>query len=119
MQLTPLSTIDFSDASHIRMLIHSKGYFKTSKDSWLSALDSSVNQDAAVCALGGIIGRMTRLKVLRILNSDSPFFLDHRFCCPINYSIASCYFCSVTALIFWNSNCSSFFGLSVCSEIIL
>jgi hypothetical protein len=98
MQLTPLSTIDFSDASHIRMLIHSKGYFKTSKDSWLSALDSSVNQDAAVCALGGIIGRMTRLKVLRILNSDSPFFLDRRFCCPINYSIANIYFRSVTAL---------------------
>ncbi|KAK3160536.1 hypothetical protein QOZ80_1BG0060840 [Eleusine coracana subsp. coracana] len=61
MQLTPLSTIDFSDASQIRTSIHSKGYFKASKDSWLSALNSSVNQDAAVCALGGLIGHLTRL----------------------------------------------------------
>ncbi|CAM0880021.1 unnamed protein product [Alopecurus aequalis] len=61
MQLTPLSGIDFSDASQIRSLVHSKGYFKASTDSWLSALDDSVDQDAVICALGGLIGHLTRL----------------------------------------------------------
>uniref|UniRef100_A0ACD5VFK2 Uncharacterized protein n=1 Tax=Avena sativa TaxID=4498 RepID=A0ACD5VFK2_AVESA len=61
MQLTPLSGTDFSDASQIRMLVYSKGYFKASTDSWLSALDSTANQDAVVCALGGLIGHLTRL----------------------------------------------------------
>ena len=63
MQLTPLSGTDFSDASQIRMLVHSKGYFKASTGSWLSALDYSVNQDAVICALGGLIGHLTRLMV--------------------------------------------------------
>ncbi|KAL6627315.1 hypothetical protein ACP70R_031041 [Stipagrostis hirtigluma subsp. patula] len=61
MQLTPLSTMDFSDASQIRSLIHSKEYFKASSDSWLSALDSSVNRDTVICALGGLIGHLSRL----------------------------------------------------------
>ncbi|XP_062200486.1 DNA mismatch repair protein MSH7 [Phragmites australis] len=61
MQLTPLSGIDFSDASQIQMLIHSKGYFKASTDSWLNALEYSVNREAVICALGGLIGHMTRL----------------------------------------------------------
>ncbi|KAK1662174.1 hypothetical protein QYE76_050333 [Lolium multiflorum] len=61
MQLTPLSGADFSDASQIKMLVHSKGYFKASTDSWLSALDYSVNQEAVICALGGLIGHLTRL----------------------------------------------------------
>jgi DNA mismatch repair protein MSH6 len=63
MQLTPLSGADFSDALQIRMLVHSKGYFKASADSWLSALNYSVNQDAVICALGGLIGHLTRLMV--------------------------------------------------------
>lgn len=63
MQLTPLPGTDFSDASQIQMLVHSKGYFKASTDSWLSALDYSVNQDAVICALGGLIGHLTRLMV--------------------------------------------------------
>ncbi|KAM3328741.1 hypothetical protein ACQJBY_026089 [Aegilops geniculata] len=61
MQLTPLPGTDFSDASQIQMLVHSKGYFKASTDSWLSALDYSVNRDAVICALGGLIGHLTRL----------------------------------------------------------
>lgn len=61
MQLTPLSRTDFSDSSQIRMSVHSKGYFKASTDSWLSALDYSMNQDAVICALGGLIGHLTRL----------------------------------------------------------
>ncbi|KAF8707212.1 hypothetical protein HU200_030459 [Digitaria exilis] len=61
MQLTPLSGIDFSDVSQIRMVIHSKEYFTASAVSWLSALDCASNQDAVICALGGLIGHLTRL----------------------------------------------------------
>ncbi|XP_048562203.1 DNA mismatch repair protein MSH7 isoform X2 [Triticum urartu] len=61
MQLTPLPGTGFSDASQIQMLVHSKGYFKASTDSWLSALDYSVNRDAVIFALGGLIGHLTRL----------------------------------------------------------
>ncbi|KAJ1282281.1 hypothetical protein BS78_03G039800 [Paspalum vaginatum] len=61
MQLTPISGIDFSDASQIQMLIHSKGYFSSSAESWVSALDRAVNRDAVICALGGLIGHLTRL----------------------------------------------------------
>ncbi|KAM0918681.1 hypothetical protein ACQ4PT_008711 [Festuca glaucescens] len=64
MQLTPLSGADFSDASQIQMLVHSRGYFKASTDSWLSALDYSVNQETVICALGGLIGHLTRLMTL-------------------------------------------------------
>ncbi|KAF8663152.1 hypothetical protein HU200_055753 [Digitaria exilis] len=61
LQLTPLSGIDFSDVSQIRMVIHSKEYFTASAGSWLSALDCASNQDAIICALGGLIGHLTRL----------------------------------------------------------
>ncbi|WVZ72571.1 hypothetical protein U9M48_021006 [Paspalum notatum var. saurae] len=61
MQLTPISGIDFSDASQIQMLIHCKGYFSSSAESWVSALDRAVNRDAVICALGGLIGHLTRL----------------------------------------------------------
>ncbi|TKW13813.1 hypothetical protein SEVIR_5G125400v4 [Setaria viridis] len=61
MQLTPLPGIDFSDVSQIRMLIHSKEYFTASAESWLSALDCALNRDAIICALGGLIGHLTRL----------------------------------------------------------
>jgi DNA mismatch repair protein MSH6 len=63
MQLTPLPGIDFSDVSQTRMLIHSKEYFKASAASWLSALDCASNRDAIICALGGLIGHLTRLMV--------------------------------------------------------
>ncbi|KAL6848057.1 hypothetical protein ACP4OV_022185 [Aristida adscensionis] len=69
MQLTPLSTMDFSDASQIRALVQSKGYFKASTDSWLSALDYSVNRDAVICALGGLIGHLTRLMLIDALRN--------------------------------------------------
>ncbi|KAI5005350.1 hypothetical protein ZWY2020_032593 [Hordeum vulgare] len=61
MQLTPLPGTDFSDASQIQILVHSKGYFKASTDSWSSALDYLENRDAVICALGGLIGHLTRL----------------------------------------------------------
>uniref|UniRef100_A0A0E0JEW8 DNA mismatch repair proteins mutS family domain-containing protein n=1 Tax=Oryza punctata TaxID=4537 RepID=A0A0E0JEW8_ORYPU len=55
MQLTPLYGLYFSDASEIQTLIDSRGYFKASTSSWLSALNSSVNRDAVICALGGLL----------------------------------------------------------------
>ncbi|CAL4978244.1 unnamed protein product [Urochloa decumbens] len=61
MQLTPLPGIDFSDVSQIQMLIQSKGYFTASAESWLSALDCTLNRDAIILALGGLIGHLTRL----------------------------------------------------------
>jgi DNA mismatch repair protein MSH6 len=74
MQLTPLSGIDFSDAAQIRNLIHSKGFFNASTESWLSALDCTMNQDVVICALGGLIGHLTRLMVYFVLPFSS---LDH------------------------------------------
>ena len=74
MQLTPLPGIDFSDVSQIRMLIHSKEYFTASAESWSSALDCVFNRDAVICALGGLIGHLTRLMVyLSYLSSFLPF----------------------------------------------
>ncbi|CAO2193940.1 unnamed protein product [Urochloa humidicola] len=61
MQLTPLPGIDFSDVSQIQKLIHSKEYFTASAESWLSAFDCTLNRDAIICALGGLIGHLTRL----------------------------------------------------------
>lgn len=61
MQLTALSGIDFSDASQIQMLIHSKGYFNSSAESWVSALDRTMNREVVICALGGLIGHLSRL----------------------------------------------------------
>ncbi|KAG8053162.1 hypothetical protein GUJ93_ZPchr0001g29498 [Zizania palustris] len=69
MQMTPLYGIDFSDASQIQVLIHSKGYFKASTSSWSSALDSSVNDDTIVCALGGLISHLTRLMLEDVLKN--------------------------------------------------
>lgn len=61
MQLTPLYGLYFSDVSEIQTLIDSRGYFKASTSSWLSALNSSVNKDAVICALGGLVSHLTRL----------------------------------------------------------
>lgn len=63
MQLTPLYGLYFSDVSEIQTLIDSRGYFKASTSSWLSALNSSVNKDAVICALGGLVSHLTRLMV--------------------------------------------------------
>uniref|UniRef100_A0A0E0BY79 DNA mismatch repair proteins mutS family domain-containing protein n=1 Tax=Oryza meridionalis TaxID=40149 RepID=A0A0E0BY79_9ORYZ len=61
MQLTPLYGLYFSDTSEIQTLIDSRGYFKASTSSWLSTLNSSVNKDAVICALGGLVSHLTRL----------------------------------------------------------
>lgn len=64
MKLTPVPPCtDFVDASEVRNLIHLKGYFKGSGDSWDHALDGVMHHDLALCALGGLLGHLSRLKV--------------------------------------------------------
>lgn len=64
MQLSPvLPATDFVDASEVRNLIQSKGYFKGSSNPWNHAFDGATNQDVALCALGGLIGHLSRMMV--------------------------------------------------------
>lgn len=64
LKLTPVPPCtDFVGASEVRNLIHSKGYFKDSGNSWDHAFDGIMCQDLALCALGGLLGHLSRLKV--------------------------------------------------------
>ncbi|KAJ9688472.1 hypothetical protein PVL29_014237 [Vitis rotundifolia] len=64
LKLTPLPLCtDFVDASKVRNLIHLKGYFKGSGNSWDHALDGVMHHDLALCALGGLLGHLSRLKL--------------------------------------------------------
>ncbi|KAF2299607.1 hypothetical protein GH714_039282 [Hevea brasiliensis] len=64
LQLTPVPpTSDFLDASEVRNLIQSKGYLRGSSNPWNNALDSVMNHDTALCALGGLIDHLSRLMV--------------------------------------------------------
>ncbi|RVW47557.1 DNA mismatch repair protein MSH7 [Vitis vinifera] len=64
LKLTPLPLCtDFVDASKVRNLIHLKGYFKGSDNSWDHALDGVMHHDLALCALGGLLGHLSRLKL--------------------------------------------------------
>lgn len=65
LQLTPvLSATDFVDASEVRNLIQSKRYFIRSSNPLNTALDGIMHHDIALCALGGLIGHLSRLMVL-------------------------------------------------------
>ncbi|GLT98512.1 hypothetical protein SLE2022_160140 [Rubroshorea leprosula] len=62
VQLTPaLSVTDLLDPSEVRNMIQSKGYFKGSSSLWIHAIDGVMHQDVASCALGGLIGHLSRL----------------------------------------------------------
>ncbi|XP_058111124.1 DNA mismatch repair protein MSH7 [Magnolia sinica] len=62
LQLSPvLPGTVFADASEVRKLIESKGYFKGSSDSRASGLDSVMVSDLAICALGGLVDHLSRL----------------------------------------------------------
>ncbi|CAM8914652.1 unnamed protein product [Rhodiola kirilowii] len=62
LDMTPvLPCSDFSDASVVRNLIKSKGYFKGTCDSWDIVLDGVAHPDNALSALGGLIGHLSRL----------------------------------------------------------
>ena len=64
LKLTPLPLCtDFVDASKVRNLIHLKGYFKGFGNSWDHALDGVMHHDLALCALGGLLGHLSRLKL--------------------------------------------------------
>lgn len=63
VQLSPGFSTDFLDASEVRNMIQSKGYFKGSPNSYFNAFDGVVHHDVAVCALGGLVGHMSRLMV--------------------------------------------------------
>jgi hypothetical protein len=69
LQLSPvLPGTDFVDASEVKNLIQSKDYFKWSTNPWNHALDSIMHQDISLCALGGLIGHLSRLMVCLPVN---------------------------------------------------
>ena len=64
VQLSPaLSVTDFLDASEVRNMIQSNGYFKESPNSYINALDGVMHHDVALCALGGLVSHLSRLMV--------------------------------------------------------
>ena len=64
VKLTPiLPGSDFVDASEVRNLIQSKGYFKGCSNTWNGTIDGIMQNEIAVCALGGLIGHLSRLMV--------------------------------------------------------
>ncbi|KAJ9183975.1 hypothetical protein P3X46_007767 [Hevea brasiliensis] len=74
LQLTPVPpTSDFLDASEVRNLIQSKGYLRGSSNPWNNALDSVMNHDTALCALGGLIDHLSRLMLDDVLRNGDIF----------------------------------------------
>ncbi|KAB2076854.1 hypothetical protein ES319_A06G067600v1 [Gossypium barbadense] len=69
VQLSPGFSTDFLDASEVRNMIQSKGYFKGSPNSYFNAFDGVVHHDFAMCALGGLVSHMSRLMLKDILQS--------------------------------------------------
>ncbi|KAK6273407.1 hypothetical protein POUND7_010490 [Theobroma cacao] len=70
VQLSPaLSVTDFLDASEVRNMIQSNGYFKGSLNSYINALDGVMHPDVALCALGGLVSHLSRLMLDDILRS--------------------------------------------------
>lgn len=53
----------FADASEVRNLVHSKGYFKGSLNLQNHALKSVIHPDVTLSALGGLINHLSRLMV--------------------------------------------------------
>ncbi|XP_047320706.1 DNA mismatch repair protein MSH7 [Impatiens glandulifera] len=71
-QLTPIQpAIDLVDASDVRNLIQSKGYFKSSCHMWNDVLDSIIHRDLALCALGCLVSHLGRLMLDDILHNGS------------------------------------------------
>ncbi|XP_059638111.1 DNA mismatch repair protein MSH7 [Cornus florida] len=81
-QLTPMQpATDFVDASEVRNLIQSKGYFKKSCSAWNNALDGVMHHDLALCALGGLISHLSRLMLDDALhNGDILLYQVYRGC---------------------------------------
>ncbi|KAK8597823.1 hypothetical protein V6N13_095220 [Hibiscus sabdariffa] len=69
VQLSSGDPTDFLDASEVRNMIQSHGYFKRSPNSYINAFDGIMHHDIAVCALGGLVSHMSRLMLEDILQS--------------------------------------------------
>ncbi|KAI3923592.1 hypothetical protein MKW98_011222 [Papaver atlanticum] len=70
LQLTPSpSDSDFIDASKVRQMIHFKGYFRGSLNSWGSALDGVIHRDITISALGGLVCHLSRLMLHDVLSN--------------------------------------------------
>ena len=58
-----MPSLEFLDASEVRNIVECKVYFKESSDFWSSAIVCQINPDLLICALGGLISYLSRLKV--------------------------------------------------------
>ncbi|KAF6172860.1 hypothetical protein GIB67_035414 [Kingdonia uniflora] len=68
LQLPPtLAVTDFVDASKVRELIHSRGYFKKSFNSPGFALEGVMDDEHTLCALGGLVTHLSRLMLDDVL----------------------------------------------------
>ncbi|KAL6560884.1 Mismatch repair protein msh3 [Orobanche hederae] len=66
-QLTPSDF--FGEALEVSNIIQSNGYFSRSCDSWHHILDGVVHRDLAICALGGLIGHLSRLMLNHVIRN--------------------------------------------------
>ncbi|KAG6599446.1 DNA mismatch repair protein MSH7, partial [Cucurbita argyrosperma subsp. sororia] len=62
---------DFLEASEVKLLIQSKGYFKGSLNLWNHTIESTDHDDIALCALGGLINHMSRLMLDDVLREGA------------------------------------------------
>ncbi|KAJ4958336.1 hypothetical protein NE237_025447 [Protea cynaroides] len=76
-----LSVANFVDASEVRKLIHSKGYFRGSSNPWEYVLDGVKHHGLAVSALGGLVSHLSRLMLDDVLhNGDILPYQVYRGC---------------------------------------
>lgn len=72
---------NFLEASEVKLLIQSKGYFKGSLNLWNHTSESTVHDDIALSALGGLINHMSRLMLDDVLrNGDLLPYQVYRGC---------------------------------------
>ncbi|XP_042481954.1 DNA mismatch repair protein MSH7 [Macadamia integrifolia] len=58
---TMSQSLSVVDASEVRKLIHSKGYFRGSSNPWEYVLDGVRHHDLVLCALGELVSHLSRL----------------------------------------------------------
>ncbi|KAI5320446.1 hypothetical protein L3X38_040154 [Prunus dulcis] len=74
MQLTAVQSIsDSVDASEVKNLIQLKGYFKASSKSWNHGLDSVIDHEITLSALGALIGHLSRVMLDDVLRNGDIF----------------------------------------------
>ncbi|KAL0552823.1 hypothetical protein IC582_011950 [Cucumis melo] len=72
---------NFLEASEVKLLVQSKAYFKGSLNLWNQTIESTVHDDIALCALGGLINHMSRLMLDDVLrNGDLLPYQVYRGC---------------------------------------